>query len=765
MNPIRLRVLLWMFAALFAVVEGRLVHLQFVTRSFWEGEALASRTGGRSSPFRRGAIYDRYGRALAIGETNHTLSFVFADFRRETPVGQVIGAARLLLAGSDDGLGRDLVRDVLARPDEWLRYVLNRTEAGVEQRLPQDRTDFLFYVRRLLELSESEFRDLRKRGREENLTFEKLVPKGLAAASERIREQRQSIADLAGSIERTPDELVALVDAVVKELDQALARSVKRHSTAPNVKQMRAMRKDYENRARVLQRVVPYRAVYLVNLVPERFTGFEIRDVDSRVYPDAYASLSPVLIGWVGYPDAAELEKTDEDSRKYQELRARSPELIDTETAEHIEALKDRLRHVAYGPDEEQGKEGVEALLEPLLRGKRGWRVVEKDSSHQDTKLLEGIPPVAGLDAYLTLDAELQLACERTLEQNAHASAIALIDPNDGAIRALATWPNPSRKDLREKYAELAADPQKPLQQRAYRPPGNPPPPGSVFKLVAAAAGLENGIIGPHTELTCEEHLTVGRVRLKCLFHHGSIGVVKALEKSCNLFFYKMARELKLDPLVEMARRFGLGVATGFGDPKVLGLPDGAVSLREIPCKIDTSDHSVVNTMRSAIGQAAFDDITPLQVAMMVAPYANGGKRVRPWLVDRVGDRKLPRTPPEPIGLKRSTIDTVREGMIAVAETGTARADKGFDLKPYRVAAKTGTPQAANELDHAWIAGFLPYDKPVLAFAVFFENIDAHGGDVGVPVLGQFLEQPETQAFLAQNGVVVRDRSVGKGGK
>lgn len=738
----RVSVLFWIFASLFALVEAQVVHLQFVTREFWETEAQASRIGGEPIPFRRGSILDRYDRPFGEGETVHRLSLLFQEFRRESPIGQLIGAGRLITAQRDEPAPQ--VHDVLADPGRWLDLVLELSEATLEPFDNRQRDDVGFYVRKLLGLSSAAFREAREVLDDVDAPFYSLAPGCREPLIAAVRQQAAAFHDLAQAVGSEPEAFLLQLEEEIDEIDVAVARSIRRSSLRLSPKQIRAIRKDHETRDRVLERSVPYRAVYLVNRVPERYTGFRIRDVIRRSYPEENRDVATTLIGWVGYPTEAVLDRAEQDVRKHRELRSQPPDELDMATSDRIAALSALIRHHNYRSDEEQGRWGLEALLEPVLRGRRGWRIAERDSSHRDTRLLEMIPSVSGQDVRLTLDLALQRACERVLAEVGEKAAIVLIDPRDGALRALASWPTPTRSGIEKHFGELVNDPDGPIYQRTYRPPGNPPPPGSVFKVVAAAAALEEGVIHPGSTFVCERLLRVGQTRLKCMAMHGEIDLVTALEKSCNIYFYKMSRVLGVEPMVRMAERFGLGRATRFGEPDYLGLPDGSVSLGELECPFQ-GGAGVLYAMRTSIGHAAIDDITPVQVAMMMAAVANGGYRVRPYLINSIGERPARREPLTRIGLDQDTIAAIQRGMVRAAISGTARPRGEADLRPYRVAAKTGTPQEAKAADHAWIAGYFPHDRPRLAFAIFLEHVGQGGGSAGTPVLARLLAQPEFQ--------------------
>lgn len=749
----RLRVVLWIFCGLFALVEARLVHLQFGTRDFWTAEARKSRTGGAPVPFARGDILDRYGRPLAASETVHQLELVYGRFRRGTPIGLLVGASRMLMEAEGRSGGYPGVRDVLNDPGGWSEYVLSRSERVVAALPTQTEKDYTFYARRLLGLRETELRARRDARRDDSVRFVDYAESGLEFAVRGVREQALAIGELADAVLADREAFLDLVDEEIREVYAAIEDDLERRGSPPSRKQRLAAQRDHEARGRLLTRSAPYQAVYLVNLVPERFGGFIIEDVRQRLYPEDVRDLSPLLVGRVGYSTDDVLESARGDQLEYLELTSLTPQESDVAAAERISILRNRIRHEHYRPDEELGINGLEALLEPVLRGRRGWRLEERDGDRNVQRLIEMIDAVDGQHVRTTLDKDLQAACDRVLSAMVERGALVLIDPRDGAIRALATSPNPSRLQIRKEWAALSADERQPLHHRAYRPPGNPPPPGSVFKIVTAAAALEGGHATAGTRLRCDGTLSVGTTTLKCYQRrsHGEIDLVTALEKSCNIWFYKMSREVGLDALLAMAARFGYGTATGFGDPELLALPPGTRSLGEIPCPFQPG-RGVTFTMRTAIGHGAIDDVTPLQVAAMMAMVANGDRRVRPYIVESIGGIPVHRAEPASLGLRRSTIDTLRRGMIAAVESGTARPVGEDDLRMWNLAVKTGTPQAVarggREVDHAWMAGYFPHDAPRFAFALLIEENEVGGGGATRPVIAELLRQPEFVALL-----------------
>ncbi|MBK6941283.1 MAG: hypothetical protein IPH13_13975 [Planctomycetes bacterium] len=764
----RLRLLMIVFAAAFAAVEVRLVHLQFRTREFWQKEALEARTDVRTVNAARGDLLDCWGRPLAVSRPQHTLSFAYGPFRQNTPIGQIRAASRILglLPAYRDGLPS--VSSILANPIEWARLVLERSDTDLAELPNQLRRDYGFYVRRLLARSESQFTKAKSERSAPNLPYFTITGEDrevvLARIVDAVSAQRAALAELARTAEQGDDVLIARVDEVIAKLEGEVLRAMEIGGIQPGAKQEALIRRDLEYRARELFRDVEFSAVFAVNLAPDVYAGFEVHDEERRFYPPETEDICPILVGKVNDPPEFLVKQTEERRARLLQLQSLPPEQMDQDTVLEIDRLRSMIRETDYLPDEEMGGLGLEALLESQLRGKRGWRYVETDSSGQDQTLLSSEPPLRGANVRITLDSRLQAAAERVLAKKNWPGAIVLLDPTDGAIRAMATWPCPTRKQLREDYAELTKDPRAPLFHRVYQSPKNPPAPGSVFKIITTAAALEAHTIGTGHVFDCEKSITRGRTTLNCLFHHGPLPLDTAFQKSCNVYYYKLGEAVGIEPIVAMAKRLGLGRATGFGDPKFLELPDPSTSLREIDCAIkltNTEKKSITNTMRSAIGQATFDDTTPLQIAAMIAPFANGGNVVRPYLIDVIGETKAPREAPKSAGLSRSTIDTIAHAMTLVCEQGgTAGPDPNElrDLRPYRVSGKTGTAQVAKpdgtlDKTHAWFAGIVPHDAPKLLFAVFLENIGEHGGDVAAPLFNRLLEQPEMLEFLDMDPV------------
>lgn len=748
----RLRVLTWVFVALFVIVDVRLMHLQFVARDFWVAEARSTQEGGEYVPFRRGALLDRFDKPLAVGEIEQTLNLHASDFRRETPIGLVSGAHRYLreVCGRQD-VTVPAIHEIVQQPERWVRSYLEERRASIDA-LPQRLADDCkFYARKLLDLTESRFREAYADLAPDDALVE-LREGGVEIAVAAIEAQALAIGDLADAMGVKRSDLLFTMQEKVEFVESRIRSAAEAAQVLPHEKKMRDFRRDWENRVQLLVRGISYKAVFLVNMAPERFVGLAIRDVDSRRYPAKFENLAPTLIGTVGAATPEVCQVTHKNELRLRELEARDPKDIDDAAADEIYQLRSAIRHKDYLPEEQLGRDGLEAVLEPVLRGRRGWKRVKRDRSQNDIEFLGGEPAIDGQDVRLTLDADLQLAAQRALDRARYDGAIVLIDPKDGAIRAMASRPNPTRKQLDEDYGKLLKDPRYPLYHRAYRLAGNPPPPGSVFKVIVAAAGLESGALGEFTAVDCAKRYEIYGKTLNCLGTHPGIDLKTALAKSCNIFFYKTAPGIGYGNIVDTARRFGLGAPSGFGDPTLLRIEGEAKSIGEMAFRLPAKQESALYVLQTAIGHGAIDDVTPLQVATMIAPFANYGFRVTPYLVDRIGENEAPRTPPAKIGLKVSTIDVIRRAMEMVCEPGgTAHPRDGMDLRRFKVAGKSGTPQSVEngrEVDHAWFAGYFPHDHPRLVFAILQQNTETGGATTCAPILYDLLNQPECGAYL-----------------
>jgi cell division protein FtsI/penicillin-binding protein 2 len=204
------------------------------------------------------------------------------------------------------------------------------------------------------------------------------------------------------------------------------------------------------------------------------------------------------------------------------------------------------------------------------------------------------------------------------------------------------------------------------------------------------------------------------------------------------------------DALFRWAERFGFGGRTGYLDRERYAIAGSYRGFPEGEGKLKYSERGDANLMRFAIGQGAIDDVTPLQVARMMAGIATG-KLPEVRLISRIGERVIEKAPARELAISRNHLDLVREAMEQVVIRGTAEPDANLklDLRPYKVAGKTGTPQVGGgRPSHACFAGYFPWDEPRWSFACFIESCGLHGGEIAAPVINRILESEAAKPLM-----------------
>jgi penicillin-binding protein 2 len=382
------------------------------------------------------------------------------------------------------------------------------------------------------------------------------------------------------------------------------------------------------------------------------------------------------------------------------------------------------------------GRSGLEKTYQEILRGTDGWEYVEVDARGTVVGPLLGkepVLPVWGNDVHLTLDADLQtMAYELLCEQG--QGAVVALEPRTGEILALVSSPgfDPnlfSGRMTPSVWQRLNQDPGHPLLNRAIQ---SAYPPGSVFKLVIAACGLDAGSIDvSSTFKPCTGALRHGRRVFRCWKEegHGRLAVPEAIVQSCDVFFYQLALELGLERMSSYARAMGFGTATGVEiGPEVSGL----VPTREwYDEKLGPRGWTTGVLLNLGIGQGELL-VTPLQVARFMAGLANGRMLPVPHLSSSpaAGRGRVPA--PTPLEIGRVALETLRTSSERVVSDprGTAH---GSMIPGIALAGKTGTAQNPAGDDHSWFACYAPADDPKLAVAVLVENA-GHGSTVAAPL-------------------------------
>src|SRR5438034_8448074 len=395
---------------------------------------------------------------------------------------------------------------------------------------------------------------------------------------------------------------------------------------------------------------------------------------------------------------------------------------------------------------ETEGREGLEQTFNEMLTGKHGeYKLTfDKDGRKISEKLIT--PPDPGYNVVTTIDLRLQQLAEKALEAKAKRGAIVIIDPNNGDILALASWPTydpnlfvPSISV--EQLKLLQDDKDIPLLPRAYR---SSYPPGSTFKIAVGIAALESAAVSPDDRFDCVPAIQIGNVT----FHNwkkgdrGALNFVQALTESCDTWFYQVGIKTGAEPIVDWALKLGFGVKCGI---PLRGEAEGRVPNDEYMKA--THGRRLLNgdIANLSIGQGDVQ-VTPLQMAQAMGPVANGGTFYQTRLVQQVQtfDNQLVTAyqmrAKRTLDLSSGTLDQLRTGLIDVVNGSGGTAHQA-SLDNVEVAGKTGTAQWGpknKERTAAWFGGFLPADQPQYAFAAVYEGdvgSKVHGGSAAAPMI------------------------------
>lgn len=564
-------------------------------------------------------------------------------------------------------------------------------------------------------------------------------------------------------------------DVVINQLASILAMKPEEISEAINDKKVRR----YEPIK--IAKDVPLEVV--TRIEENRLPGVEINVEPMRQY--VYNDFMPHILGYVREITPGQLERhKDEDY-----------------------SLGDRF-----------GQAGIENVYEKYLRGKDGHMLVEVDKSQRPVNRppLDIKGSVPGNNLVLNIDYKVQKAAEDSLnrtmaqlQQNgfpqAKAGAIVMLDVNTGKVIAMASKPGFDPNIFNGKItpaqseALFGADKEKnpfpAFNNRAVMAY----PPGSTFKMITAAAILEEKKASP-----LDSYFDPGSVHLHGRSYncwkpggHGTVDLIKAIQTSCNVYFYQMGLRAGVDNLYKYARMFGLGQKTGIDLPSEMsGLapsPEWKKQLngpshdkkynkklaeieREFKDKINSIENErerkrierekkqrikqldadfrikkywdvdwrEFETIIMSIGQG-YNSYTPLQLVNYIATIANGGTRYQPYLVDRVVDYKgktvqqFEKKALNQVDVSSKNLNYVRQGMRAVTQPG-GTAYGIFAKFPVEVAGKTGTAQTGKDKwgkdkpTHGWFVAYAPYDKPQVAVAAIMENAGHGGSSAGLVV-------------------------------
>ncbi len=424
-----------------------------------------------------------------------------------------------------------------------------------------------------------------------------------------------------------------------------------------------------------------------------------------------------------------------------------------------------------YLPNDWIGKSGIEREYEHVLKGVDGKRLIEVDALGKPVRLLGQTDPVAGENLTLTIDDKLQEAAYQATSDMKKGAVV--VSTPDGQILAMVSRPSfdPNLFTLDETY-KVASDSAYPTVESMLLDGNNQPllnraiggtyPPGSTFKLVVAAAGLQSKTIDDSYQVTDTGILKIGNFSFANWYYTeygrtepGELDVKRALARSNDIFFYKLAEKIGVDKLSSIADRFGLGGKLGID---LEGEQKGLVPTKEWKKQTLKEDWYLGDTYHYGIGQG-YLLTTPLQVNSWTQVIANGGTLYKPRLLlnqeATVKDKEL---------LSKDNLSLIRQGMIEACSTGgvawplfdfkvknaklaidgkdiTQAASSSADMRHVSVACKTGTAEhgGADTLPHAWITLFAPAYHPQIVVTVLSES-SGEGSNVAAPIAKKILE-------------------------
>jgi len=529
--------------------------------------------------------------------------------------------------------------------------------------------------------------------------FSKVEPLGPAEYEAWCKRVAALLGDSVEAVKaRIDDARTGIEDEIKDRRRQILAACA---DDASLVAQARLEERILRNRlcaeARILYEDVPFEIAARAEVAAADMPGLAVSESLKRMYRD-----EPLAAHVVGYTN--QISPREYEFYKYDYLGDEAKRFFFHDTT---------------------GRTGIEQYYNSELRGSRGRREEVINAYGQVQRVLSEERPVEGRTITLTIEPRVQKAAEAALAKAFAdldcAGAAVCLDVRTGAVLAMASYPAYDPNTVRGDYADLldinGFGRYRPLLNRAI---AGQYPLGSVFKIVTTTAGLESFAITPDTVYTCNGAFKLGRRNFHCWIAytaaraHGPLDLYDAIKQSCNVYFINVGLAAGGPALVEW------GVRYGFGKQAEIDLPGEAAGRLDVARR----PGEVVNL---SIGQGTLL-VTPLQVARMVGALANGGTLVDTHLV-----KAYEGGPDRPVGLQRSTLEALRKGLYKVVNESGGTGYRPVRSKKTVIAGKTGTAQAPPKGDHAWFAGYAPFDDPRIAFAVVIEH-GGHGGASAGPV-------------------------------
>lgn len=399
------------------------------------------------------------------------------------------------------------------------------------------------------------------------------------------------------------------------------------------------------------------------------------------------------------------------------------------------------------------GRTGLENSFEDSLKGIPGVRKREVNAYGRSVRVLEETPALKGESLNLTIDTRLQEIALKALGKESGSAIV--MDVNTGEILAMVSSPSYDTNIFTmpvpvKVWRSLIDNEKRPLQNKALTGTYSP---GSIFKLVVALAALENKVIHPHKKFYCGGKITIGNHDFHCWKHggHGMLDLEDALMHSCDVYFYEIAQQIGAEKIIEMAKRLGLGAPVEIG---IKGEREGLLPTNEWKKKRFNDSWRTGDTVNLSIGQG-FLTTTPMQLAFMTAQIANGGKKIKPHLIQGMGLNEA-----KSLGLKQSNLNLIKRGMNKVVnyEKGTAYRSR-INVNGEKMAGKTASTQVRRiskkerakgiikqedlpwkYRDHGIFTAFAPVQNPRFAIVVMIEH-GGGGSSSAAPVAAKILAE------------------------
>lgn len=407
------------------------------------------------------------------------------------------------------------------------------------------------------------------------------------------------------------------------------------------------------------------------------------------------------------------------------------------------EVTQEELK-MGYRWDDIIGRTGIEKTYDIELQGEVGYKKMQVDHRGNIDRILNAIEPRRGSDIFLTIDSRLQTLLYELFGKRSGAGVV--VDPETGEILAIMSAPgfppnkfiSPVKVDV---VSQIFRDKHRPMINRAVQ---GLYAPGSVFKIVVALAALEEGVITRKKLFYCDGEFKLGNASFGCWGKHGWVDLSKALKKSCNEYFYQVGLKCGHAPIVDVARRFGLGKRTGIALPEEKKglLPDTLTGLQEPTLtglqKPDDIDWYPGDTVNLSIGHGHIL-VTPIQIACMVSAIANGGTYYRPKLVMNEENDSIE------VKIDSDYLDLVKKALLQVVSEPDGTGHRAY-VEGLEIAGKTGTVELKKGETFTWFTGFAPFCDPQVVVVIVTEGGES-GGVTAAPIAREvFKEWKELKA-------------------